>query len=87
MLDPGPLHRVTAVGRQALDGRDFVPDGARGRRAAGADRPAVQVHGTDAALRDAATELRAGQADRVTQDPQERRLGFDIHFVRRAVDR
>ena len=68
---PRLLHRMRAVGRQALDGDDLV-----GRlHVADTDRAralhlAVDVHRAGAALRDAAAVLGAGQADLLADDPQ-----------------
>jgi hypothetical protein len=45
------------------------------------------VNRARAALGDAATVFRAGQAQRITQHPQERGVGIDIDFVRLSVDR
>ena len=42
--------------------------------AAGADRPAIDVHRARAALPDAAAELGAGQPDVIADHPQQRRL-------------
>src|SRR6185369_3933596 len=67
---PGVLHRMRAGGRQALDGDD--PVGclhASNRDDAGAHDLAVEVHGAGAALGDAATVLRAREADLLANDP------------------
>jgi hypothetical protein len=45
------------------------------------------MHGTDAALRDAASEFRSGQADVVTQDPQQRSFRLRVDIMRRAINR
>src|SRR3989442_7018675 len=44
------------------------------------------MHGAGPALRDAAPELRAGEAEVVAQHPQERRVGRDVHGLAFAVD-
>jgi hypothetical protein len=44
------------------------------------------MHRARAALRDAAAELGAGQADVVAQDPEQRRHGIGVDLVRLAVD-
>ena len=68
--EPSLLHRVRAVGREALDGDDRV-----GRlHVADADRAralhlAVDVHGAGAALRDAAAVFRAGETDLLADHP------------------
>src|SRR2546430_7581453 len=84
--DPGALHRVGAVLGQAFDRRDaLVGDGRNGQHA----RPrghAVQMHGTRAALCDAAAELGARETERVAQHPEERRVGCDVDGFALAVD-
>ena len=44
------------------------------------------MHDARAALSDAAAEFRAGQADVVTDDPQERRLWIGIEAMHAPVD-
>jgi hypothetical protein len=65
------LQRMRARGRQLLDGDDFLRrlDRRDGTDAA-ARRHAVDVNRASAALRDAATVLRAGQSDLLAQHPQ-----------------
>ena len=48
---------------------------------AGALHLAVDVHGAGAALRDAAAVFGAGQADLLADDPQQRRVGLDLHVA------
>ena len=86
-LEPGPLHRVRAVGRQPLDRRDHGARRGRHGQYAGAHRRAVEVHGARTALRHAAAELRALQTDDVAQHPQQRHVRLDVHRTRLAVDR
>jgi hypothetical protein len=86
MRDPGSLHRMTIVVGQPLDRSDFSADRARGGGGAGSYRPAIQVHGTNAALCDAASELRACQTDIVTQYPQQGCFGFGLNLVGLAID-
>ena len=77
---PGLLHRVQlAVLLERLDGRDRHPLGGGDRRGAGTDGPSVEVHGAGPAGRDAAPELGARQAERVPEQPQQRRVGFHAH--------
>src|SRR4029079_15791608 len=71
----------------AFDGDDLVG----GLHAADRDRArahhfAVDVHRAGAALRDAAAVFRAGQADVLADDPQERRVVLDAHVADLAVD-
>ena len=47
---------------------------------------AVEVHGAGAALRDAAAELGAGEAEQVAQDPEQRHVGWRVDFALGAVD-
>ena len=56
------------------------------RSLAGADRPAVEMHGAGAAKRLAATELGPGHAEHVAQHPQKRGVAVDIDLMRCAVD-
>ena len=49
-------------------------------------RRAVQVHGAGAALRDAAAELGAGEAEQVAQHPEQGHVGRRIHVALDAVD-
>ena len=42
---------------------------------------AVDVHRAGAALRDAAAVFGAGEADLLADDPQERRVGLDLHVA------
>src|SRR2546421_389581 len=46
----------------------------------------VEVDGAGAALGDAAAELGAGETERITQHPQERRVGRDVDRFAFAVD-
>src|ERR671924_12 len=86
LRDPGPLDRVRAVLGQAFDGRDaLVGDRGDGQHA-GAGRDAVQVHGTGAALCNAAAELRAREPECIAQHPEERRVGRDVDRFALAVD-
>jgi hypothetical protein len=45
------------------------------------------MDGTGPALRDPATEFRAGQPDGIAQCPEERGIGFQIDVVLRSIDR
>ena len=50
-----------------------------------ADGGAVQMDGTRTALREPAAELRAREADDVTNGPEQRHVGGDVDVVRLAV--
>src|ERR1700686_1158524 len=86
-IEPGLLHRVQlAVLSERLDGGDLLAaDGADGDLAR-ARGDAVDVHGAGAALGDAATVFGAGQSDRVADDPEQWRVGFNVDVVRLSVD-
>jgi hypothetical protein len=84
--EPGLLHRVLAVGRQAFDGGDGLAGDVADLDAAGAHGFAVHMHGAGAALRDAAAEFGAGQSDLIANDPEQRRLRLDVELMRVAVD-
>ena len=86
--DPGLLHRVRAVRRQAFDGDDLLarPRRVETGRTQRARRHAVDVHRAGAALRDAAAVLGAGQAELLAQHPQQRRVGLGLELAHRAVD-
>src|SRR5881396_1366696 len=84
---PGPLHRMGAGRGEPFDGDDPVAGlDFADRNGAGAPHLAVDVHGTGAALRDAAAVLRAGQASLFADDPQERRPGLRLYVAYLAVD-
>src|SRR5882672_2802305 len=83
---PRLLHRMLAVGREPLDGGDLLPFDAADRHRARTDGLSVDVHGAGAALGNAAAELRSGQSDLLTQDPEKRGIALDIELMRGAVD-
>src|ERR1700733_523530 len=86
-VEPGLLHRVQlAVLRQRLDGGDLLWADRSDWDLARARGDAVDVHGAGAALGDAATVFGAGQADRVADDPEQWRVGFNVDAVRLSVD-
>src|SRR5580704_7226663 len=86
-VEPGLLHRVQlAVLRQRLDGGDLLGADRSDRDLARARGDTVDVYGAGAALGDAAAVFGAGQADRVADDPEQRRVGFNVDAVRLSVD-
>src|SRR6266478_5305337 len=85
-LDPGLLYRMAAIGRQTLDGGHAPRADGVHTRDARVDWLPVQVYGARTAQGHAAAELGAGQAQRVAQHPQQRRVGIDIDFGVLAVD-
>src|SRR5579859_636013 len=85
--DPGLLHLVQgAVVGEPLNGRDLLADGFADRHAAGAHRDAVDVDCTGAALCNAATIFRAGEASILPNSPKQRRIRLDIDIYRFSVD-
>ena len=84
--EPGLLHRMLAVGRQAFDGGDALIGDIADLNAAGAHGLAVHMHGAGAALRDAAAEFRTGHSEFVADDPKQRRLRLDVERIRLSVD-
>ena len=83
--EPGLLHGMPAVGRQAFDGGDRLVDDIADLDAARADGLAVHVHGAGAALCDAAAEFRAGHAELVADDPKKRGFRLDIQRIRLTI--
>src|ERR1700686_3094773 len=86
-VEPGLLHRVQlAVLGERLDGGDLLAADGADRDLARARGDAVDVHGAGAALRDAAAVFGAGQSDRIADDPEQWRVGFNVDVVRLSVD-
>src|SRR6266478_4183303 len=88
VVEPGLLH--LAQGRtvgEAFDGGDLLAFGGGNGHHAGADRSAVEVHRTGAALGDAAAVLGAGETDLLADRPEQGRIGIDADFLGLAVDR
>src|SRR6267378_1493105 len=84
---PGPLHGMGAGRGEPFDGDDPVAGlEVADQNGARAPHLAVDVHGTSAALRDAAAVLRSGQTHLLADDPQERRPGLRLHIAHLAVD-
>src|SRR5579883_179890 len=82
---PGHLHGMLALGVEPLDGDDRFVGDVRHRDAAGADRLAVDMNRAGAAQRDAAAELRSGQAELVAQVPQERHRRVTVEAARLSI--
>jgi hypothetical protein len=85
LLDPGLLHGMQALARQALD-RDHaaVPDGAHRQRAR-SDRLSVQVHGAGPAQPGAAPVFGAREPQVVAEHPEERFFGIGLDDLALAV--
>src|SRR5688500_11797530 len=88
LLDEGLLQRVRPLrGAQPFERDDLLAGGGRDRHAARAHGPAVDVHRTGAALREAASEARAVEIEIVAQRVEQRHLWIvDAQVVRLAVD-
>src|SRR4029077_18670690 len=84
--DPGLLHGMRTVGRQAFDGGDFFSLHAGDRSYAGASGLAVDVHGAGATERHAAAKFSAGQVESVAQHPKQWHLRVDTHCGGLAVE-
>lgn len=79
MLDPGGLHGFAdLVLTYGFDGGDFLANSGRDGRHARAYGLAVQMDGAGTAQSRTAAKLGAGQAQRIAQGPQHRRVGCDI---------
>src|SRR3989442_7120155 len=84
--DPRRLHRLAhLVPADRLDGGDLSLRRSRDRRDAGARGSAIEVDGTGAAQRHAATELGPGHSEDIAQHPQKRRLRRHVHLLRFAI--
>src|SRR5215831_2067256 len=77
-LDPGALHGVCPIRRQTLDGCHRFAGCGHDRKAARADRLAIDVQRAGPALRDAATEFRAGEPKLIADHPKQRSVRRDI---------
>src|SRR5690606_20111540 len=84
--DPRGLEPLPDIALEPLDGSDALPRGGRDRRAARADRGAIELDRARAAERHAAAELGAGEIEIVPEHPEERGVGRRVHRVAAAVD-
>src|ERR1700676_1632005 len=84
-LDPGLLHGMAPVGRQAFDGRHLFPGDARYRGDTRAGGFSVEVHGPRSAQRHAAAELRAGHVQGIAKHPQQRHFRANVDGLWLAV--
>ena len=86
-IDPGELHGMRPIRRQAFDGGHRLTDRGRDRNAAGANRLTVDVQSAGAALGNAAAEFGTcrAQADRGSPRAAEfqalRRLNAELHSL------
>src|SRR4051794_22004398 len=83
---PRGLARVRAVRAEPFDGGDLLPGHHFHRGEATANRFAVLMHGAAATEADAASELRAGEIQLVTQVPKERHVAISIELADLSVD-
>ena len=77
-FDPGALDGMTAGRGKAFDRCDVLSGHRRNRCDAAANCIAVNVHGTGAAERHAASEFGAGHIERVAKNPEQGHVGIDI---------
>src|ERR1700731_4461382 len=84
-IAPGDLDGMLALGVEPLDGHDRLAGDVRHRDAAGAHRLTVEMNRAGAAQRDAATELRPGQAELVAQVPHERHRRVAVEAARLSI--
>ena len=78
--------REGAVLLQAFNGDDLCASGGRGRSETGACGTAIQQDGTGTALAFAAAEFCAGEAEPVTQNPEQRLIVSGPHPLLRSID-
>src|SRR5437899_1454141 len=69
LRDPGLLHRVTAVAREALDRRDVAAFRRTQREGAGTHRAPLDVYGAGSAQSRATAILRSRKSQTVAEDP------------------
>src|SRR6516165_9175557 len=86
-VDPGRLHGLGRLARQALEGRDMLLGNGGDRRDARARRLAIDMHRTGPALRRAAAELGAVQADDLADRPEQGHVGISVDRGGLAVER
>jgi hypothetical protein len=87
MRQPGLLYGLThRLLADRFNGRDLAPGHSADRQHARTHGLAIQVHGANAALGDAAAVLGARQAHHVAQDPQQWHVFGDIQVVLLAVN-
>src|SRR5437762_10526869 len=72
LLKPGPLHRMTSIGRESLDGGYALTGSAGQHYLTRAHGTAVEHHDARAALSKSTSVLRAGQLQVIAQYPAQR---------------
>src|SRR6266567_388193 len=83
--DPSLLQWMQSVCAQAFDRRDAFAPSLRNRHSARTSQRAIDMNAASAAQPGATAEFRAGQLQRVAQDPQQRSFGGDIYNFLRTV--
>src|SRR5262249_34349192 len=82
---PGLLHRVRiGLGSESCERLDLVPRGLGDRRRAGANRLAVEMHGTGATLRQTTAEMGTVEPKIITQRIKQRHVRVGLDRVRAA---
>src|SRR5207237_4965516 len=84
--EPRILTRMSTIVRETFNGGQASARGTRSRNLTSTHRFAVLQDGAGAANPDAAAKLGTGQPKGVPQNPEQRRLAIDIHFMLRAVN-
>jgi len=77
---------MTAVRRESFDGGEIAPGRGRARDLARSHRLAVRQHRAGTANTHTAAKLCPGQSQRVSQDPEQRRVVVYLNDMLRAVD-
>src|SRR5215831_14955732 len=85
-LHPRALHRMRPIRREPFDRRHALAGDIRDRDAARLHGAAIDVNRARAALGKAATEFRAGEADRVAQHPKQGHLAGNVGRLSLAVE-
>jgi hypothetical protein len=70
-IDPGELHGMHPVRRQAFDGGNRLTDRGRNRNTAGANRSVVDVQSAGPALRNATAEFSAREPKLIADHPEQ----------------
>src|SRR6202011_1989677 len=86
-LDPGELHGMRPIRRQAFDGGYRLTDRGRDRNAAGANRSIVDVQSAGPALRNATAEFGAREPKLIADHPEQRSFRRDVDGMPNSVHR
>ena len=85
LLKPGPLHRMTSIGRESLDGGYALTGSAGQQYLTRARGIAVEDHGACAALSNSTSVLRAGHFQVIAQYPEQRHVRRHVDTRRLAI--